>query len=405
MVEPEQGLSPDQFLLQREFLARPVPTGAWVVVLQSGVEDTASIVNDVCSGFPGDYRVETFNSASDMELEGGAAYDELGVAVIDHPEVDVSANIANALMERDEVEERLPEFYVFTDAGPPFADTANESWGRQATGADGSSVTGKGVRVAVLDTGIDSGHPDVSGNVVASRSFVLGESVDDINGHGTHCAGTIAGSRTLQSTPQYGVAPDVELVIAKVLSNGGFGRQRDILRGMLWAAQQGAQVISMSLGRPNTVGAPHDPAYERAAAFALSNGSLVVAAAGNESARRFGHVAPVGSPADSPSAVAVAAVDQALDVADFSNGGINGGGGVIDVAAPGVDVFSSWPLPRRYRSISGTSMACPHVAGVAALWVESNGLTSNALRSHLYGTAFGLGNGVDFGAGLVQAPP
>ena len=298
----------------------------------------------------------------------------------------------------------MPEFYVFADSGPVFADTAAETWGRQATGTDGSQYSGQGVRVAVLDTGIDIGHPDVARKVVASRSFVAGQAVNDLHGHGTHCAGTVAASRTLQSTPEYGVAPDVELIVGKVLSNGGSGRQRDILRGMVWATQQGAQVISMSLGRSNVPGAAHDPAYERAAAFALSKDSLVVAAAGNESARRFGHIAPVGSPADSPSAVAVAAVDQALDVAEFSNGDINGGGGVIDVAGPGVDVFSSWPLPRRYRSISGTSMACPHVAGVAALWVQSQGLAASALRSHLCMTASGLGASRDFGNGLVQAP-
>ena len=404
MTDTDRDISPEEFERSRQYGRRPVPTGAWVVILRADVEDAAAIVNDACGSVAGDYRVETFSADDGIEsAAGGVAFDELGIAVIDHPDGGVSANIASTLMERAEIEGRIPEFYAFADSTPKYVNTATDTWGRQAVRADRSALSGSGVRVAVLDTGVDFQHSEIAPKVVASKSFVPGQLVDDGNGHGTHCAGTVAGSGALPNTPEYGVAPDVDLVVGKVLSNNGAGRQRDILAGMVWALQQGAQIISMSLGGSVAVGGAYNPAYERAAAVALAQDSLVVAAAGNHSARRFGHVAPIGSPADCPSVVAVGAVDQALDVADFSNGDINGGSGVIDVVAPGVDVLSSWPLPRRHRSISGTSMACPHAAAVAALWLQSSGNVGRALRNHLCNQALNLG-AADTGYGLVQAP-
>ena len=162
----------------------------------------------------------------------------------------------------------------------------------------------------------------------------------------------------------------------------------------------------MSLGRPTRPGEPFDPAYERAAAYALENGSLIVAAAGNESERRFGFIAPVGAPANSPSILAVAALDQSLMEADFSCGGINDNGGEVDIAAPGVAIYSSWPLPRGYRRLSGTSMACPHVAGLAALHAESSGgLRGTALAQQVIASVQDIGRPQrDTGAGLAIAP-
>jgi subtilisin family serine protease len=205
--------------------------------------------------------------------------------------------------------------------------------------------------------------------------------------------------------PGHGCAPGGEILIGKVLSNGGSGGDQGILAGINWAVAAKCQVISMSLGAPVAPGAPPSPVYEIVAQRALKAGTLIVAAAGNESARP-GRINPVGRPANCPSILAVAALDNTLRVAPFSNGGINPSGGGIDIAGPGVAVFSSLPRPRLHGSFNGTSMATPHVAGIAALLAESNpqlrgrglwqALVSRARRLLLPSR--------DVGAGLVQAP-
>ncbi len=287
----------------------------------------------------------------------------------------------------------------------PFADTAELTWGLIATGAHRSTYKGKGIKVCVLDTGLDLEHPDFADRDIVHRSFVSGETVDDVQGHGTHCAGTVAGPMCSRFGRRYGVAPDVELFIGKVLNNRGSGREADILRAMDWAIEQACVVISMSLGRPTRLGEPPDPIYEEVGRAALEAQSLVIAAAGNESQRQFGLIAPVGAPANAPSIMAIAAVDPMLDVAFFSCGGRNPNGGEVNVSGPGVSVYSSYPLPRGSNTLQGTSMACPHVAGIAALLAESDPeLRGERLWQALERTARELGGFSDFGRGLVQAP-
>ena len=162
----------------------------------------------------------------------------------------------------------------------------------------------------------------------------------------------------------------------------------------------------MSLGSAADVNEPFIEDYELIGQDALNSGSLIIAAAGNESDRP-GHVAPVGSPANCPSIFAVAALDRDLKVARFSCGKRSDAiGGEIDIAAPGVDVFSSVPRPRLYARMAGTSMATPHVAGIAALYAESNpGFRGMALWGALnHGRRFIEGDASDIGAGLAQAP-
>ena len=289
-------------------------------------------------------------------------------------------------------------------AAASFADNNETTWGLQAIGVPGSRFTGRGINVAVLDTGLDFEHPDFVGRQITRRSFVEGQSEQDGQGHGTHTAGTVAGPMRSSIGRRYGVAPDVNLHIGKVLNNSGTGKEGEILDGMNWAIDQKCVAISMSLGRPTTVDERTDPVYERTGAAALLENCLIIAAAGNESSRDFGFIAPVGAPANSPSIMAVAAVDPLMNVAPFSCGGLSPTG-KVDISGPGVAVFSSFPLPRQSRLLPGTSMACPHVAGAAALWAESDPwLRGQKLWDALVGAARGLGIARDFGSGLVQGP-
>ncbi len=285
-----------------------------------------------------------------------------------------------------------PEVWVHTFGATPapapgatFADTALATWGLQATGVvtdEGrgtSTFDGAGVLVAVLDTGIDLDHPDLAGRVRLSRSFVAGEGVQDGNGHGTHVAGTVAGPASpAGGQRRYGVAPGCDLLVGKVLGDTGSGTSGGVLEGMNWAIEQGAHVISMSLGSAVAEGEAPLQYYEAAARAALRAGTLIVAAAGNDGDR------PVGSPANCPSVLAVAALDHRLLRAEFSCIAINGDGGELDLAAPGVGVFSAFPVTLgSYASLDGTSMATPHVSGLAALTVQAAGVRGQGLWDRL----------------------
>jgi subtilisin len=281
-----------------------------------------------------------------------------------------------------------------------YSDTATLTWGLQATKASSSHCTGRGIRIAVLDTGFDLSHPDFIGRSPLTASFISGQSVQDGHGHGTHCIGTSCGSRTPADTnKRYGIAHGATILAGKVLSNAGSGSDSGILAGINWALQNNATIISMSLGSGVAPGQPHKAAYEQAAQAALNANCLIIAAAGNSGN------SPVGSPANCPSIMAVAAVDANLNRASFSCIGINGNGGEVDIAGPGVGVYSSTKLPAKYASWNGTSMATPHVAGCAALWAQNKGLRGKPLWNKLVDTALALPQPVQHvGAGLVQAP-
>lgn len=226
-----------------------------------------------------------------------------------------------------------------------------------------SSSTGVGVKVAVIDTGIDNGHPDfknANGNsrVILGATFVTGtKSAKDDNGHGTHVAGTIGASNN--SIGVVGVAPNCTLLAVKVLDRTGSGYMSWVIAGIDWAANNGAQVINLSLGSSTGSQALKD-AVDRA----VANGVVVVAAAGNNGDK--GNAASY--PAAYDSVIAVGATDSYDLVAPFSNYGL-----YLDVAAPGVSVLSTWK-GGGYVTASGTSMASPHVAGTCAL-VIAKGVT------------------------------
>jgi subtilisin family serine protease len=427
----------------------PQPTGRYLVLFQPDA-DPSSITQTV-ENATGAKTVDsrefgaTSTALEDALSQGNAVViDRFKVAVI--PKLENAGARMATLQAADGVRQTRPEFFMFaiqeleqryanwvrqglqllaegavstsafgrtvaneaSSLGVSFADTDEYTWGLAAVGAYRSAFMGRGVRVAVLDTGLDLGHPDFAGRPINAKSFITGEdeqNVQDIQGHGTHTAGTIAGPNRSNIGRRYGVAPEVELHVGKVLSDDGSGTEADILNGMNWAIDQKCIAISMSLGRPTFPGEQPDPLYEEVGTAALREGSLIIAAAGNESARDFGFIAPVGAPANSSSIMAVAAVDPNLKVAPFSCGGLTGNGGEVNISGPGVSVYSSFPRPRLSRLLQGTSMACPHVAGVAALWAEADSsLRGRRLWDALERSAREIGFFRDFGRGLVQAP-
>ncbi len=326
-------------------------------------------------------------------------YNELGVALLGADE-----EIIERLSTPDAEYLIEPEKVVCLPDDIDAKGEKDATWGIHLTGADQSPFSGLGVRVAIIDTGYDTTHPDFSGREITAHSFVPEERVEDLHGHGTHCLG-IACGETDHNGMRYGIATAAQIYVAKVLNNQGSGAQSWVLDGMTGAVNNGCRVLSMSLGSPVDPGQEYDMAYERAAQFALSRGAVVVAAAGNNSSRSHNRYRPVSTPADCPSILAVGALDRSLAVADFSNRAINKGG-EVDIAAPGVGIYSSWPMPTRYRTLSGTSMATPHVAGIIALlWEKYPEATTAMIIEKLRGLAKTLPlPAEDIGAGLSYAP-
>jgi subtilisin family serine protease len=290
----------------------------------------------------------------------------------------------------------------------PSKDPGACSWTLDVLGLPhGFPLTGAGVKVAVLDTGLDLAHPDFAGRFSAGRnkrSFVPGGSVQDGNGHGTHCAGIVAGPTRSASGIRYGVAPGVELLIGKVLTDDGIGTTDGVLDGIAWAADQGARVISLSLGTARAAGARFSAVYERIAETLLKAdpGTLIVAAAGNSSGRPF-LTSAVENPAACPSILSVAAVDQRLRITDSSCSQCDPIG-PVDLCAPGTGIYSAW-TGGGFRTTGGTSSAASHVAGVAALYLEAHPtLTALELRRMLEQTSLPLGRPEVFGRGLIQGP-
>jgi subtilisin len=257
---------------------------------------------------------------------------------------------------------------------------------------------GKGVKVAVLDTGIDYTHPDILPNYRGGISFVPTETDPrDHNRHGTHVSGTIAAANN--DFGVVGVAPSAYLYAVKVLSSAGSGNWSWLIAGIAWCVKTGMHVLNMSLGAleaPEAVGTACD--------FAWRNGLILVAAAGNNDNRP--PRPNVGFPASYPSVIAVSAIDSPDVMAGFSSGGPK-----VELSAPGVNIPSTLP-GNTYGTLSGTSMACPHVAGAAALALSSHrwppaGMASNvAIRRLLAATADNLGRpgrDEEYGFGRVDA--
>ncbi|SCF28496.1 Serine protease, subtilisin family [Micromonospora purpureochromogenes] len=263
---------------------------------------------------------------------------------------------------------------------------APEAW---AAGYDG-----RGAKVAVLDTGIDASHPDLVNQIDAKVSFVPGEDTSDVNGHGTHVASTIVGTGAASDGVYKGVAPGADLVVGKVLGNQGYGQDSWVLAGMQWAAESGADVVSMSLSDP-TLSDGTDPMAVAVDTLSAQYGTLFVIAAGNAGPQS------IGTPSSAASALTVGAVDKQDRLAPFSSTGplVRSGALKPDITAPGVNITAARSQQMTtgtglYRTISGTSMATPHVSGAAAILAQRHPDWSGAqLKEALMSSAKGLAAG------------
>ncbi|MGW0686283.1 S8 family serine peptidase [Streptomyces sp. NPDC002754] len=265
-----------------------------------------------------------------------------------------------------------------------------------------AGLTGKGVKVAVLDTGYDATHPDLASRVSESKSFIEGQEVADRNGHGTHVSSTVGGSGAASDGKEKGVAPDTTLAVGKVLSDEGYGTDSEIIAGMEWAAKDiKAKVVSMSLGS-DTGSDGTDPMSQAVNSLTADTGALFVVAAGNAY-----NPGTIGSPGAADSALTVGAVDAGDERAAFSSQGprLGDDGLKPDLSAPGVDILAARSSlvdgSGSYTTMSGTSMATPHIAGVAALLAQAhpdwtpaqlkNGLMSSSKQ--LSDSAYAIGSG------------
>jgi thermitase len=253
------------------------------------------------------------------------------------------------------------------------------------------------VAIAVLDSGIDQSHEDLASKIVLNRNFTASRTVDDLYGHGTHVAGSAAAA-TNNGLGVAGTCPNCVLYNGKVLDDSGGGKWSAIAKGIVWATDNGAKVINMSFG-----GSKGSRSVAAAVDYAWNKGVVVVAAAGNAGAE-----APF-YPAYYANAIAVAATDNRDAKASFSNYG-----SWVDVAAPGVAILSTapdhsstmWGGGAKYGTASGTSMATPHLAGIAGLvWsADLCGGDPRCVRVRIESTADAIaGTGALWSYGRINA--
>lgn len=251
---------------------------------------------------------------------------------------------------------KIENFYVLsTAAEPPRLSYATKMLGAEL---EWQETRGKGVKVAVLDTGVDTKHPDLQH--LSGAVDMTGQSPEDKNGHGTWCLGAV-GARGKMT----GVAPECELYSVKVMRDDGTGDLKDIIAGLEWCLINGIDIISMSLSGPK----PSDSQYHQVIQELYKRGTLIVAAAGNWGGD-FPNHDTIGYPAEWPEVCAVIAVDITKGLAGFSSRGA-----AAEIGAAGVEVWGLWP-GGKYVKVSGTSMATPVISGAAAL------IQSKALRRH-----------------------
>lgn len=273
-----------------------------------------------------------------------------------------------------------------------------------------AGYNGQGVKVAVLDTGIDQSHPDLKGRVTASKNFTPDADIADGHGHGTHVASTITGSGAASGGKYKGVAPGVDLLVGKVLDHGGTGQESGVIAGMEWAVAQGAKVINLSLGATAPADESRDAGALAVDRLTAASGALFVIAAGNA-----GGTSTVGTPGVAKAALTVAATDKSDQLAYYSSRGplpYDNRASKPDIAGPGSEIVAARaagtsmgnPTDANYTSASGTSMATPHVAGAAAILAQRYpDWSAPQLKAALMSTSKDLRySGYEQGAGRVD---
>ncbi|MBA3389359.1 MAG: peptidase S8 [Rubrobacter sp.] len=327
-----------------------------------------------------------------FEARAEEAVPELDARLLSFPDDEGSLARIKQTLEENPAVESVDYNYVrepaFTPDDPRFGDQyslwqirANKAWNMVRGGPE--------VDIAVVDTGIDSDHPDLQAKIELRKDFTTTPETpiaEDNDGHGTHVAG-IAAAVTDNGTGVAGACPGCDLFVAKVVKNGG-ATDADVADGIVWATDNGAEVVNLSLGGPD-----RSDALKNAVDYAWNHGAVVVAAAGNSGR------AVKDYPAAYPNAIAVAATNKSDRRASYSSYGK-----WVDVAAPGSGVFSTY-LSGGYKSLGGTSMSAPHVAGLAGL-LAAQGRPAPEIRSRIENTATDLGpDGKDkyYGHGRINA--
>ncbi|MEA5599925.1 S8 family peptidase [Nostoc sp. UHCC 0252] len=357
--------------------------------------------------------LDTFNTKNDssLNLSTRSSYnpDDLDVQLLKNSDSENSSNTTNTfstqsynstngygLINGAAAVAKATNQNTFADV----ADLGGNNWGADLVKAPevwAQGYTGKGVVVAVVDTGVDYNHEDLKNNIWTNTKEIAGNGIDDDgngyiddnygwnfseknnntldkNGHGTHVSGTIAGENNNSGVT--GIAYDSKIMAVKVLNDSGSGSYSSISKGIRYAVDNGANVINLSLG-----GGSANRTLESAINYASSKGVIVVMAAGNDGESSPDYPARYAS----KSGIAVGAVDSNNNMADFSNR--SGTNEISYVTAPGVKVYSSVPN-NEYASYSGTSMATPHVAGIVALMLSANSsLTDSQVREIVTETA------------------
>jgi subtilisin len=296
--------------------------------------------------------------------------------VVEIPAVAAVSHIVNEVADAEfilDVEMKLPPHTIHAQGRTTSPPPQQTPWGAATIHAPQAHALtkGAGVTVCVVDSGVDKTHADLQGNISGGRNFVWAKgkldsnAFDDENGHGTHVSGTIAALDN--SVGSVGIAPEAKIYAVKVLNRQGSGYLSDVADGVLECVLKGANVINMSLGA--TSDPSQDSPLKTAIDQALAAGVKVIVAAGNEG-QDIANTIPAGF----PSTIAVAAVDSALQFPSWSNFGLQSD----DLSAPGVNIYSTWK-GGGYNTISGTSMASPHVAGVAALMIAAQKVELSAI--------------------------